>query len=95
MGRLIQVLGFLMNKSRMAIKTGRITLLLSPEGHFDVLCPSTGRLGVGCRSTEITSNAESTIQRRSTNGRVYRSRGQVVRRIGCSGYVGPFHLEAL
>jgi hypothetical protein len=27
MGRLIQVLGFLMNKSRIAIKTGRIILL--------------------------------------------------------------------
>ena len=34
MGRLIQVLGFLMNKSRIAIKTGRIILLLSPEGHL-------------------------------------------------------------
>jgi hypothetical protein len=34
MGRLIQVLGFLMNKSRTAIKTGRIILLLSPEAHL-------------------------------------------------------------
>src|SRR5580693_6921408 len=31
MGRLIKVLGFLMNKSRIAIKTGRIILPLSPE----------------------------------------------------------------
>lgn len=34
MGRLIQVLAFLMNKSRIAIKTGRIMLLLSPGGHL-------------------------------------------------------------
>lgn len=45
---------------------------------------------LGCRSAEITGNAESTIQRCSTSRRVYRSRGQMVRRIRCSGYVGPF-----
>jgi hypothetical protein len=39
MGRLIQVLGFLMNKSRIAIKTGRIILLLSPEGHLMFYAP--------------------------------------------------------
>src|SRR5580704_6891759 len=36
-----------------------------------------------------------TIQRRSTDRLVYRSRGQVVRGIRCSGYVGPLHLEAV
>ena len=41
MGRLIQVLS-VMNKSRIAIKTRRIVLLLSPEGSF---C-----LGEPCRS---------------------------------------------
>jgi DNA-binding LytR/AlgR family response regulator len=50
---------------------------------------------VGCRSAEITADAESTIQRRSTKRRVCRSRGQVVRRIRCSGYAGPLHLEAV
>ena len=39
MGRLIQVLVFLMNKSRVAIKTGRIILLLSPEGHLMFYAP--------------------------------------------------------
>ena len=39
MGRLIQVLGFLMNKSRIAIKTGRIILLLSPEGNLMFCAP--------------------------------------------------------
>jgi hypothetical protein len=39
MGRLIQVLGFLMNKSRIAIKTGRIILLLSPEAHLMFYAP--------------------------------------------------------
>jgi hypothetical protein len=39
MGRLIQVRGFLMNKSRMAIKTGRIILLLSPESHVMFYAP--------------------------------------------------------
>jgi hypothetical protein len=39
MGRLIQVLGFLMNKSRIAIKTGRIILLLSPKGHLMFYAP--------------------------------------------------------
>jgi hypothetical protein len=39
MGRLIQVLGFLMNKSRIAIETGRIILLLSPEGHLMFYAP--------------------------------------------------------
>jgi hypothetical protein len=39
MGRLIQVLGFLMNKSRIAIKTGRIILLLSPEGNLMFYAP--------------------------------------------------------
>jgi hypothetical protein len=39
MGRLIQVQGFLMNKSRIAIKTGRIILLLSPEGHLKFYAP--------------------------------------------------------
>ena len=34
MGRLIQVLGFSMNKSRILIKAGRKILLLSPEGHL-------------------------------------------------------------
>jgi hypothetical protein len=48
---------------------------------------------MGCRSAEITGDAESTSQRRSTNRRVCRSRGQVVRRMRCSAYVGPFHLE--
>ena len=38
MGRLIQVLGF-MNKSRIAIKTGRIILLLGPEGHLMFYAP--------------------------------------------------------
>ena len=64
-------------------------------GPLDVLCASTGRQGIRCRSAEITGNAESTIQRRSTNRGVYRSRGQMVRPIGCSGYAGPFHLEAV
>ena len=39
MGRLIQVLVFLMNKSRVAIKTGRIILLLSPEGYLRFYAP--------------------------------------------------------
>ena len=39
MGRLIQVLGFLMNKSRIAIKTERIILLLSPEGRLMFYAP--------------------------------------------------------
>jgi hypothetical protein len=39
MGRLIQVLGFLMNKSRIAIKTGRIILLLGTEGHLMFYAP--------------------------------------------------------
>jgi hypothetical protein len=38
MGRLIQVLS-LMNESRIAIKTGRIILLLSPEGHLMFYAP--------------------------------------------------------
>jgi hypothetical protein len=38
MGRLIQLLS-LMNKSRIAIKTGRIILLLSPEGHLMFYAP--------------------------------------------------------
>ena len=38
MGRPIQVLS-LMNKSRIAIKTGRIILLLSPEGHLMFYAP--------------------------------------------------------
>jgi len=38
----------------------------------------------------ITGNAESAIQRRSVNRRVYCSRGQMVRRNGCSGYVRHF-----
>jgi hypothetical protein len=39
MGRLIQVLAFLMNKLRIAIKTGRIILLLSPESHLMFYAP--------------------------------------------------------
>ncbi|MGH9684285.1 MAG: hypothetical protein ACRD4S_11840 [Candidatus Acidiferrales bacterium] len=39
MSRLIQVLGFLMNKSRIAIKTGRIVLLLTPESHLMFYAP--------------------------------------------------------
>src|ERR1700730_5121211 len=39
MGRLIQVLGFLMSRSRSAVKTGRIILLLSPEGHLMFYAP--------------------------------------------------------
>jgi hypothetical protein len=39
MRRLIQVLGFWMNKSRIAIKTRRIILLLSPEGHLMFYAP--------------------------------------------------------
>jgi hypothetical protein len=39
MGRLIQALGLLMNKSRIAIKTGRIILLLSPEDHLMFYAP--------------------------------------------------------
>ncbi len=38
MGRPIQVLS-LMNKSRIAIKTGRIILLLSPESHLMFYAP--------------------------------------------------------
>jgi len=38
MGRLIQVPS-LTNKSRIAIKTGRITLLLSPEGRLMFYAP--------------------------------------------------------
>jgi hypothetical protein len=38
MGRLIHVLS-LMNKSRIAIKPGRIILLLSPEGHLMFYAP--------------------------------------------------------
>src|ERR1700721_409779 len=83
MGRLIQLLSFLMNKSRIAIKTGRIILLLSPEGHLMFYAPPLEGKAGGCRSTEITGDADSTIQRRSTNRRVYRSRGQMVRRIRC------------
>jgi LytTr DNA-binding domain-containing protein len=49
----------------------------------------------GGLTAEITGNAESTIQRGTTNRRVCRSRGQVVGRIRSSGYVGPFHLEAM
>jgi hypothetical protein len=50
---------------------------------------------VGRRSAEITGDAESTVLWRSgTNRRVY-FRGQVVRRIRCSDYVGPLHLEAV
>jgi hypothetical protein len=47
-----------------------------------------------CRSAEIAGYAGSTSLRRSTNRRVCRSRGQVVSRIRCPGYVGPFHLKA-
>jgi len=50
---------------------------------------------MGCRSAEVTGDVESTMQRRSTNQRVCSCRGQVVRRIRCSGYVGPFHPEAV
>ena len=39
MGRLIQVRGFSMNKSRIAIKTGGIILLLSPEGRLMSYAP--------------------------------------------------------
>jgi hypothetical protein len=39
MGRLIQVRGFSMNKSRNAIKIGRILLLLSPEGRLMFYAP--------------------------------------------------------
>ena len=39
MGWLIQVLGFLMSTSRIAVKTGRIILLLSPEGHLMFYAP--------------------------------------------------------
>jgi hypothetical protein len=39
MGRLIQVLGFLMSTSRIAVKTGRIILVLSPEGHLMFYAP--------------------------------------------------------
>ena len=39
MRRLIQVLGFLMNKSRIAIKARRIILLLSPAGHLMFYAP--------------------------------------------------------
>jgi hypothetical protein len=48
----------------------------------------------GRRSAEITGDADSTIQRPSTNRRVYRPRGQMVRRIHCPAYVGPVHVEA-
>jgi hypothetical protein len=83
-----------MNKSRIAIKTGRIILLLSPEGHLMFYAPPLeGK--AWWQSAETTGNAESTIQRRSTDLRVYRSRGQVVRRLRCAGCVGAFHLEAL
>ncbi len=40
MGRLIQVLGFLTNKSGIAVKTGRIILLLSPEGNLMFYAPT-------------------------------------------------------
>jgi hypothetical protein len=79
MGRLIQVLGFLMNKSRIAIKTGRIILLLSPEGHLMFYAPPLEGKAWGADPPK-SPVTESTIQRRSTNRRVYRSRGQVVRR---------------
>jgi hypothetical protein len=93
MGRLIQVLGFLMNiEDRDQDRENNPATQY--RGPLDVLCASTGRQGVGCRSSEITGDAQSTIQRRSTNRRVYRSRGQVVRRIRCPGYVGPFHVDA-
>ena len=50
---------------------------------------------MGRRSAEIAGDAESTVMWRSgTHRRVY-SRGQVVRRIRCSGYLGPVHLEAV
>jgi hypothetical protein len=39
MDRLIQVLGLLMNKARIAIKTGRTILLPSPEGHLMSYAP--------------------------------------------------------
>jgi hypothetical protein len=95
MGRLLQVLGFLMNKSRIAIKTGRIILLLSPEGHLMFYAPPLEGKAWGADPPKSPVMLKSTIQRRSTNRRVYRSRGQMVRRIRCPGYVGPFHLEAV
>jgi hypothetical protein len=50
---------------------------------------------VGRRFAEITGDAESTVLWCSgTDRRVY-SREQLVRRILCSGYVGPLHLEAV
>ena len=50
---------------------------------------------MGRRSAEIAGDAESTVMWRSgTHRRVY-SRGQVVGRIRCSGYLGPVHLEAV
>lgn len=48
----------------------------------------------GRGSAEITGNADSTIQSRSTDRHVYRSRGQMVRQIHCAGYVRPFLEEA-
>jgi hypothetical protein len=39
MGRLIQALVFVKNKSRIAIKTGRIILLLSPDEHLMFYAP--------------------------------------------------------
>src|ERR1700719_5392946 len=95
MGRLIQVLGFLMSTSRIAVKTGRIILLLSPEGHLMFYAPPLEGKAWSADPAKSPVMLKSTIQRRSTNRRVYRSRGPVVRRIGCSGYVGPFHLEAM
>jgi len=47
---------------------------------------------VGRRSAGDTES--TALWRSATNRRVY-SRGQVVRRIRCSGYVGPLHLEAM
>ena len=59
-----------------------IQLSVSSE-HWAEITYGPARKGEGCQSAEITGDAESTIQRRSTNRRVCRSRGQVDRRIRC------------
>jgi hypothetical protein len=83
MSRLIQVLSFT-NISRIAIKTARVVMLRNPEGHFDVLCAFAGTYAWVpiCRTPGY---AVSTIQRCSTDLRVYRFRRQVVRAIRGSG----------
>ena len=94
MGRRIQARGVLMNKSRIAIKTPSITLLLSPEGHLMFYAPPLEGDAWGADPPKSPVMLNPQFQGAQPMD-VYGSHGQVVRPIGCSAYVGPFHLEAV